>query len=80
LFVLVGLRLELRGFMLAKQVHYCLRFISSPFCSGYFGDRVLRTICLDWPGTAIFLIPSSQAAKIIGVGYCSLIKVHILGS
>jgi hypothetical protein len=24
---------------------------SSPFCSGYSGDRVSRTICLGWPRT-----------------------------
>jgi hypothetical protein len=30
---------------LAKQVLYCLNLISSPFCSGYFGDGVLQTIC-----------------------------------
>jgi hypothetical protein len=29
--------------MLAKQMLYCSIHISSPFCSGYFGDRVLQT-------------------------------------
>jgi hypothetical protein len=29
------------GFALAKQVLYHLSHTSSPFCSGYFGDKVL---------------------------------------
>jgi hypothetical protein len=34
---------------LAKQALYHLSHTSSPFCSGYFGDGVSQTICLDWP-------------------------------
>jgi hypothetical protein len=34
---LVGPGFEL-VFMLGKQVLYCLSYMSSPFCSGYFGD------------------------------------------
>jgi hypothetical protein len=28
------------GFLLAKQAFYCLRYVSTPFCCGYFGERV----------------------------------------
>jgi hypothetical protein len=28
--------------MLAKQAHYCLSHLSSPFYSGYFGDGGLE--------------------------------------
>jgi hypothetical protein len=27
---------------------YCLSHTSSPFCSGYFGDGISRTICPGW--------------------------------
>jgi hypothetical protein len=37
LLVLLGFELS---FMLAKQELYSLSQASSPFCSGYFGDRV----------------------------------------
>jgi hypothetical protein len=39
-FFLVGL-----GFKLTKQVLTHLSYNFSPFCSGYFGDEVSRTIC-----------------------------------
>jgi hypothetical protein len=39
-YFLAGLRLELR-------VSIALSHTSSPFCSGYFGDEVLRTVCSD---------------------------------
>jgi hypothetical protein len=38
IFFLAGLGFELKSLALAKQVLYCLRHTSSPFCSGYFGD------------------------------------------
>jgi hypothetical protein len=38
-----------QDFGLAKQVLYGLSHSSSSFCSSYFGDRVSRTICPDWP-------------------------------
>jgi hypothetical protein len=50
------LAFELRGFVFGKQALYCFSHTSSPFCSGYFGDGVLATICLGWPGTGILLI------------------------
>jgi hypothetical protein len=37
-----------------------LRHISSPFCSGYFGDRASQTICLGWPQTSILPISASK--------------------
>jgi hypothetical protein len=55
------------GFVLAKQVLYCLNHDFRPFCSGYFGDGILRTVCLGWPQTAILLISNSQIARITGV-------------
>jgi hypothetical protein len=39
---------------------------SSPFCSGYFGDRGLRNY-LGWPQAVILLIPAFQVARIIGI-------------
>jgi hypothetical protein len=38
-FFLVGLEFELSAYTLAKQVPYHLSHTSSPFYSGYFGDR-----------------------------------------
>jgi hypothetical protein len=38
-------------FMLAKQALNLLSHTSSPFCSGYFGDGVSRTVCPGWPLT-----------------------------
>jgi hypothetical protein len=63
-----GLRLT-QDFVLAKQVLYHLIHSSSPFCSGYFGDRVLQTICPGWPQTEILLISVSQVAGIRGMSH-----------
>jgi hypothetical protein len=57
--------------MLTKQVLY-LRHTSSPFCSGYFGDRVSQNICLVWSQVAILLISLSQVAMITGVSHWHL--------
>jgi hypothetical protein len=38
-----------------------LNHTSSPFCSGYFGDRVSWTICLGWPWTAVLPVSVSSA-------------------
>jgi hypothetical protein len=51
------------------QALYCLSHTSSSFCSGYFRDGVLQTICLGWPQTTILLISASQALRIIGVSH-----------
>jgi hypothetical protein len=40
---------------------------SSPFCSGYFEDGVLRTTFLGCLQTIILLISTSQVARIVGV-------------
>jgi hypothetical protein len=55
------------GFLLTKQALYCLSHTFSPFWSGYFGDRVSRTICLRWPQTSILPISASQVARVTGV-------------
>jgi hypothetical protein len=47
-------------FVFTKQVLYHLSHTSSPFCSGYFGDGVLQTICPGWPWTVTLLILASQ--------------------
>jgi hypothetical protein len=57
------------GFMLAKQVFYCLSHRSSPFCSGYFEDGILGTVCLGWPRTWTLLISVSQVARITGMSH-----------
>jgi hypothetical protein len=56
-----------QGFALTKQELYHLSHTSSPFCSGYFGDRVSQTICLCCLQTVILLISASQVARIIDV-------------
>jgi hypothetical protein len=45
-----------RGFAFAKQVLYHLSHTSSPFCSGYFGDRVSQLFA--WAGLELW---SSQS-------------------
>jgi hypothetical protein len=40
---------------------------SSPFCSDYFEDGVLRTIFLGWPWTVILPISASRVVRITGV-------------
>jgi hypothetical protein len=47
-----------------------MSYISSPFFSGYFGDGVSGTICLDWPQIMILPILASQVARITGVSHC----------
>jgi hypothetical protein len=56
-------------FALAKQALYHLNHTSSPFCCGYFGDRVSRNICPGWPQIVILLISASQVARITGMNY-----------
>jgi hypothetical protein len=64
-----------QGFMLIKEAFYHLSHTSSPFCSGYFGDGISRTICLGWPWISILLILASQIARITGVSYRYLATV-----
>jgi hypothetical protein len=51
-----------QDFKLARQALYSLSHVSSPPCSGYFGDGFSPTICLGWPRTGIlrhrFLSPN----------------------
>jgi hypothetical protein len=55
------------GFSLAKQVLYHLSYTSSSFGCGYFGDKVLRTICLGWLQASILWMSAFQIARITGV-------------
>jgi hypothetical protein len=71
-FVVWGTGVYTQGFALAKQALYFLSHTSSPFCYGYFGDMVLRTIYLGWPQTWITLISASQVARFTGMSHwCS---------
>jgi hypothetical protein len=53
----------------AKQALYHLIHVSNPFCSGYFGDGVSRTICPGWPQTEILQISASQVVRITSVSH-----------
>jgi hypothetical protein len=53
-----------QGFVLVKQVLYYLSHTSSPFCSGYFRDGVLRAICVGWPWTVILPSSASQVQNL----------------
>jgi hypothetical protein len=48
--------------MLTQQTLYHSSHTSSPFCSGYSRNRVLRIICPGWPQVMILLISASQVA------------------
>jgi hypothetical protein len=68
-----------KGCTLTKWVQ--LSHTSSPFCSGCFGDGVLRTICSGWPQTAILLIlriSASQVARIIGMSHKLWLSSHYI--
>jgi hypothetical protein len=49
----------------AKQALCQFSHNSNPFCSGYFGDRISGTICLNWPWTVVLLTSASHLARII---------------
>jgi hypothetical protein len=68
-FFFYGTGVWTQSFMLAKQALYCLSHTSSPFCSGYFGDGVLRTVCPGWPWTMILSISASKVVIITGVNH-----------
>jgi hypothetical protein len=59
-FFLVGLGFELS----AWWAQYHLSHTSSPFCSGYFGDGVSRSICPGWSQTSILSVSASWVARI----------------
>jgi hypothetical protein len=56
---------------------YHLDNTCGPISSGYFGDRVLWTICLGWPWALILQISASQVARIIGMSQWYLAEVPI---
>jgi hypothetical protein len=51
------------------QSRHCTTSARPPvhFCSGYFGDEVLQTICLGWAQTLIIPISTSQVPRITGM-------------
>jgi hypothetical protein len=49
------LRLELKAYNTSHS--------SSPFCDGFFRDRVLRTICPGWLRTTVLLISASSTVR-----------------
>jgi hypothetical protein len=55
--------------MVAKQIFYLLSLTSYTFCSGYFGDEVLQTICQGFSLSMMLPITASQEARIIGVSH-----------
>jgi hypothetical protein len=69
-----------QGFPRTKQALYRLSCTSSPFCSDYSGDGVLRTIWPGLPRTLILLIQPFQVARITGVSHQCLALSFFLGS
>jgi hypothetical protein len=67
-----------QGFVLAKQVLYYLSHASSPFCSGYFEDRIFWTICPGWPWISVLLLSASQIARIIGMSHWHSASYRVL--
>jgi hypothetical protein len=57
LIFLVGLGFKLRALSLHSRGSNAVSHTSSSFCSGYFGDGALWTICPDWLPTIV--LPSS---------------------
>jgi hypothetical protein len=64
-----GIRVWTQGLKLARQVLYNLSHTSSPFCVGYFQDRVSQTIYLGWPGMEILLMSASLVASITDISH-----------
>jgi hypothetical protein len=58
-----------QGFVLTNLVLYFLSHTASLFCSGYFGDGVLWTMCLSWPCTKILPTSAFQVARITVVSH-----------
>jgi hypothetical protein len=50
-----------------------------PFCSGSFGDGVLRTICPSWSQSSNLQISASKVARIIGMSHCGCLELFNLG-
>jgi hypothetical protein len=66
-----------QGFALAK-VLYHLSCTSCLFCSDYFGDGVLWTVCPGWPQTLVLLISAFQVARISVVSHRRPAGVEVL--
>jgi hypothetical protein len=76
----LGFELRTQIFPLAKQAFCPLSHTTSPFCSGYFGARVLKIIFLGWPQTAVLPISASQEARITGVSHQYLTHIKSVKS
>jgi hypothetical protein len=48
---------------------FSLSYSASPFCVGYFRDRVSQITCLGWLQTTILLVSASWVAGIIMLSY-----------
>jgi hypothetical protein len=49
-------------------VHFCSGYFGDGI-SGYFGDVVLWTICLNWSQTMILLVSASKVLRITNISY-----------
>jgi hypothetical protein len=65
----VGLDFELRTSFLQSRCSNTWAILPVYFCSGYFGDGLLRTVCPGCPKTTILLISASQVARITGMSH-----------
>jgi hypothetical protein len=50
----------------------CLATVPAIFCVGYFPDRLLWTVCPDWPPTLILRISASWIARITSLNHWCL--------
>jgi hypothetical protein len=57
------------NFAFPKQVSFYLSHTSSPFCFGYFGDGISRTICPGWPLPSVLSFSASQIVRITGMSH-----------
>jgi hypothetical protein len=55
---------------------YTLSHSASPFCTGYFQDRVSQTICPGWLWTKILLISASWVARITDLSHQHLAEFN----
>jgi hypothetical protein len=65
------------GLWACKASALLLSHTSSPFFSGYFGDGILRIICLGWLQTVILPISASQVARITDVTNSSCLSASL---
>jgi hypothetical protein len=70
-----GTAIWIQGFALAREALYHLSHSASPFCVGYFGNKVLL-FCLGWLKP---LISASWVARITGVSHwCLATRCNVL--